>query len=397
MRDSSLAVPFEREIRLILSAAMVLFIYTVAVGILNGLDIVEFEHKPLLAHLHVGTLGWITLAVFAASLALFGTEASAQQEWLRWTARLAPAVAALYNVAFLTTTSIARPILGTLMMLTILAMAIWGFAQARGRLLSVPHIGVLAGLATSVIGAVLGVLLGIRIANPDSGLPESLGGAHPATMVVGFLIPVGMAFSEWVMRPDSATERAGRLGWLQIGLPFLGGVSIVLGILLDLLPLIMLSLPFELIGLLIFLWRLVPVARRVSWSSASPTRHGVVGLIFLVVNISIFMYLIVNYADDFEAAPRRLFLALDHSIFVGVLTMNIVGFIATFSMARPTWVDHVVFAGISIGVAAFVAGLILDTNVLIRAGTPVLGLSLLFAIVVHLAGLQRRTRARVAA
>jgi hypothetical protein len=328
--------------------------------------------------------------VFAASLALFGGDAAAEKVWLRWTARLAPAVAALYNVLFLTTTNLARPVIGSLMMLTILIFAVWGFSEARERVLSVPHVGMLAGLATSVVGAVLGVLLGIRIANPDSGLPETLGGAHPATMVVGFLIPVGMAFSEWVMRPESADERAGRLGWLQIGLPFLGGVAVVLGILLDLLPLIMLSLPFEIIGLLIFLWRLLPAARRISWLSASPTRHGVVGLIFLVVNIAIFVYLISNYADDFEAAPRRLFLALDHSIFVGVLTMNIVGYIATLSRAsRAAWMEHVVFAGSTGGIAAFLAGLLLDTDVLIRVGTPVLGVTLLFAIAVHVMGLRR--------
>jgi hypothetical protein len=276
------------------------------------------------------------------------------------------------------------------MLLAIFTMAVWGFSQARRRVLSVPHVGMLAGLATSVVGAVLGVLLGIRIADPDSGLPESLGGAHPATMVVGFLIPVGMAFSEWVMRPDSVSVRSGKLGWLQIGLPFLGGVSVALGILLDLLPLIMLSLPLEIIGLLIFLWRLVPVARRVSWMSASPARHGVAGMIFLVVNIAIFVYLISNYAEDFEAAPRRLFLALDHSIFVGVLTMNIVGYIALFTSAeRAAWVDHVVFAGSAGGIAAFLAGLILDTTVLIRVGTPVLGAALLFAVAVHLSGLLR--------
>ena len=47
-------MPFEAEIRFILAAAMLLFVYTVVVGILNGLDLVEFGRRPLLAHLHVG-------------------------------------------------------------------------------------------------------------------------------------------------------------------------------------------------------------------------------------------------------------------------------------------------------------------------------------------------------
>lgn len=36
------------------------------VGILNGLDLVEFDRKALLTHVHAGTLGWITLGFFAA-------------------------------------------------------------------------------------------------------------------------------------------------------------------------------------------------------------------------------------------------------------------------------------------------------------------------------------------
>src|SRR5690606_15521721 len=137
------------EIRWILQAAMVLFVYTVAIGILNGLDLVTFERQPLLAHLHIGTLGWITMAVFAGSLALFGPRAPPNAN-LRRLALAAPFAALAYNVAFATTEGIARPILGTVMMLVILAFAAWGFAQARGigrANLGVVHLGLLAGLA----------------------------------------------------------------------------------------------------------------------------------------------------------------------------------------------------------------------------------------------------------
>lgn len=391
-RAPGIRVPFEFEIRLILTAAMVLFVYTVVIGILNGLDLVDFERKALVAHLHVGTLGWITMAVFAATLSLFGTAEAERQDWVRWTARGAPVAALCYNLAFLTTTNMVRPVLGVVMMLVIVAMAAWGFAQARGRDLSVPHLGVLAGLATSVIGAVLGVLLGIRAADPDMGITERVAEAHPATMVVGFLVPVTMAFAEMLIRPGSISERASRAGQLQIGLPFVGALSLMTGTLLDVLPLVMISLPFQIVGLGIFLYRVFPAARRVSWADAAPARHGVFAGIFLVVNIAILAYLIPNYAEDFEAAPRRLLLALDHSIFVGALTMAILGFIATRSTAsRPAWADHVVFGGVALGVTGFVAGLLSDTDALIRVSTPVLGLAILFAIAVHVRALMPTT------
>ena len=388
------ASPFASEIRLILIAALLLFTYTVVVGILNGVDAVEFDRRVLLAHLHIGTLGWITMAVFAGSLTLFGSGAAASS-WVRMTALAAPVVAAGYNVAFMTTSGIARPVLGSLMTLVIILMAVWGFSQARGRTLSVPHLGMLAGLATSVIGALLGVLLGLRISNPDLNIAETVGEAHPATMVVGFLIPVGMAFSEWVLNPASVHERAGRLGWLQIGLPFIGGVSVVLGILLDILPLVMLSLPFEIVGAAIFIWRMLPLVRRVGWMSTDMARHGAVASGFLIVNIVIFVYLISNYAEDFEQTPRRLMLALDHSIFIGVLTMAIMGYDANVSQAaRAPWIDHAVFGGISVGAALFVAGLLADTDPLIHAGTPLLGVAILLGIAVHAMGLIRAGAAR---
>ena len=55
-----------------LLAAIVIFLYTIAIGILNGTDIVDFDRRRILGHVHGGTLGWLTLAVFAASLWLFG-------------------------------------------------------------------------------------------------------------------------------------------------------------------------------------------------------------------------------------------------------------------------------------------------------------------------------------
>ena len=57
---------------MLLLAAMALFAYTVGIGILNGTDLVDFDRRRVLSHVHGGTLGWLTLAVFAAALWLFG-------------------------------------------------------------------------------------------------------------------------------------------------------------------------------------------------------------------------------------------------------------------------------------------------------------------------------------
>ncbi len=56
-----------RVVRRLLYVAMGLFLVTIAIGILNGLDLYEFNHDQLITHVHSGTLGWITLSIVAAS------------------------------------------------------------------------------------------------------------------------------------------------------------------------------------------------------------------------------------------------------------------------------------------------------------------------------------------
>lgn len=58
--------PLRRNIKALLQAAIVVYLFTVVVGILNGLDLVEFDRKILVTHVHAGALGWITLGVFGA-------------------------------------------------------------------------------------------------------------------------------------------------------------------------------------------------------------------------------------------------------------------------------------------------------------------------------------------
>lgn len=60
--------PLRTDIRLLFQAAMVGFVITVAIGILNGLHLVgQLSQDVLLTHVHAGKL-----SVFAVSLWLFG-------------------------------------------------------------------------------------------------------------------------------------------------------------------------------------------------------------------------------------------------------------------------------------------------------------------------------------
>jgi hypothetical protein len=377
--------PLRPQIRLLLTTALGLFVFTVVVGILNGTDIVDFERKVLLTHVHVGTLGWITLSVFAGTLWLFGageTPPGFRSSWPRIGAPLGAASVTVYAIAFLTTENWARPIIGAVTALAILGFFAWAVIQGRTVPMSVPRWGLLYALATSVTGGVLGVLYGILLASDIKALPDGGEDAHPATMVVGFLVPVGMALAEWGLRPEANDTKATRVGFWQMTLLFLGGVTLMLGILLDVVPLIMLNLPFEIAAVVMFLVRNWSAFPKVGWSEGRPAPY------FLATSVAI-----SKYAEDFDLTPTRLLLALDHVMFIGVMTNSIFGLmrIATDGAraAVAPWADRVVFWAMNAGLAVFWIGLVTDTAWPKRIATPVMGTAILLGVGVYFIRMRR--------
>lgn len=382
--------PYANEVRLLLRVALVLFTFTVVVGILNGTDLVDFDRKTLLTHVHAGTLGWITISVVAATFWLFalGDRAPAGRSVVSMLTALTAASITAYALAFLTTFGVLRPIVGGFVLIALVLALLWVLGQLRGRTLSVPHVGILAAVTMSVVGAVLGVLLGYRLANGSNVVPATAAEAHPAAMVVGFLVPVGMAFIEWVLDPASVTKRASIAGWLQILLPFTGGVLAMVGLLLSITPLVTLGLPFELIGLGILVFRMRgPLVSALNLGEVGPRRHGPLALIFLVVNIGLLVYLVVNYFSQEKAPPINVLLALDHSIFIGVMTNSIFALIALFRRPVAPIVDQIVFFGLNIGLIGFLAGLLTDSAILKQVSTPVLGLAILVGVAANVMAL----------
>ncbi|MET0736985.1 MAG: hypothetical protein ABW035_01835 [Acidimicrobiales bacterium] len=389
------AHPYRSQIRLLLATALILFVFTVVIGILNGTDLVDFDRKVLLTHVHVGTLAWITLSVFASTLWLFADRRleGGLDTWARLGAPLAAGTVVAYDLTFLTTTGWSRPVLGTLTAFAIIGWFLWAVALARRTEVSVPMWGMLAALATSVTGGILGVLYGILIASRGDAKVLPAGGedAHPATMVVGFLVPVGLALIEVWLRPDEARTPACRAGFWQMALLFLGGFTLMIGVLLDAVPLITLNLPFEIIAIGIFLRRNWASLRTVGWGEGRPPPFLAAATVAVIWNLGMLIYLISKYADDFDAAPDRLLLALDHTMFIGVLTNAL--FAQLLAGTRATreiwaWADRVVFWFVNIGLVGFWFGLVIDEAWPKRTFTPFMGVGILLGVGVFLARLQ---------
>lgn len=380
--------PLRGEVTLLLQAAMVVFVWTVVIGILNGADVVDFDRKVLLSHVHAGTLGWITTCVFAASLWLFGVGATSSEvrtaRVLTW---LSVVILPVFALTFAFTYDDPRAVLGTCALAAIVGMFAWVVVRARKVVLTAVHLGFLAAVATSVVGGVIGVLLATEIATGRDVVADGGSDAHPATMVVGFLIPVGMSLAEWGLR-GRALEPAGRLGTMQVALPFVGGLLLMVGLLLDVDALPPLATLIELGGVGIFFKRMWTPIRSVAWGERSPGRYAAASAVAIIVNIVFLNYLVAANGGDINVVPTHQILALDHTMFVGVLTNAIFALLLVATLDRTRWagLDSIVFVAMNLALVGFVVSLLAEATWLMRVATPVLGLAIL-------AGLLDRTLA----
>lgn len=379
-----------RSVMPLLGAAMAIFVFTVSIGILNGTDLLNPSHGQLLAHVHSGTLGWITLSIFAAAAWIFGAPLP------RLLRDGAIAAVVFYIAMFWIDAVDLRPVAGSLVLIAIVWFAIWAFQQRAGQALTVPRLSIVLASVNLTIGGILGVLLGLSLAGTID-LGEGIAGAHPAMMVVGYLLLAGVAIDEQLLG-GPGSEELPRAGAIQAWLFFIAGIALAVGVLFDIMPLLGVNLLGEIAGIAIVLTRNRRGIAAAGWPRASARSHGAMSLLFTLPALGLLAYLIVRYAEDIESAPRGLFLALDHATFVGILTNAIFGLLAVATVTRRDiwpWADRLVFWGMNLGLATFIVGLIAETAVIKRVGTPVMGASILLGLLV--AAMRSREEAKATA
>ena len=389
-------------VRNLFRAALVIFVVTVVIGILNGTDLWEPPRNTLLTHVHAGTLGWITLSIFAGAIWMFGSVEDKSSNLL---ANLTIAALGLYVLAFwsvdLTTSSIQRPIGGTLAFITIVWMFVWVLRSHRGKKWTVTEYGMALALLFLVIGAVLGVALGLQLAEIEIVSPENadaLGGAHPAAMVVGYVILSGVALVEWLIRggrgPSLGESKAGAV---QMTLIFLAGLLAMLGVLLDNDAMLQANVPLEVIGLLILVWRLRSFLAPSQWGGTLPGTMARTAVLGLIVGVALFTYVVSLFVSgaDFEDEIIPVLVAVDHINFIMVMTNLIFAMMASASLVS-TAANRLIYWGMNIGVAGFAVGLFTETAEVKRVFTPILGLSLLYGIYTYLSAKSAETVSTVA-
>lgn len=405
-------------VRRVFIAALVLFVVTIVVGILNGLDIYEPDHDTLITHVHAGTLGWISLAVGGTALLMFSQgRALSDSEVARGTAlgwSLIGAIA-LYVAAFLVGDRIPgdriqRPIVGTLLFLVVIWFVVWLFQSNRAYdRSSVSRLGMQLAWVSMLIGATFGVILGIYTSqNEVPGLSDetaaAVADAHPPAMVIGFLILAAFAVIEWLIHDEKSWAES-RLGATMMWLVFAGGVLVnvafVSGLEEELLG------PANLIaivgvGILVArAWgKLMPAGWRGAGTGIYPRMSILLLLVYLAL-LTVIIVRIVSGAMDIDALTETefgLILTFDHVMFIGVMTNVLFGVLSSsLHGADLKPVDRVLLWGVNLGILGFGLGLITVTPWLKRISTPVMGACLLIGIGYYVMELWRREQMTVGA
>lgn len=387
--------PLDRLVRLTLTVALVVFVWTIGIGILNGIDAVEFSRQVLLSHLHGGTLGWMTLGILAAAQWLFvdpsDPPADESLRQVRGATYIAVVAIPLYVFAFATTNGIGRPIGGTFTLIALIGYAIWAFGQARRVTVTVPHVLVLLGLTSSVIGGSFGVINGLAIALEWTWVPETFFGAHPGTMEVGFVIPAAVGVAEWVLRRGEAPQRPTRAGWAQALLLAAAFVWVLVMILAEQDDLIPIGILLGIAAIVVFFVRLWSQLRTASLVARNPNRHALMAGVFVAVTFIYAFWMLGAAEGNMGTVPPGRAISFIHLLAIGGTTNALLAFVIHVSRLRtaPNGMDDAVFWGVNIGLIGFVVALTTDVRGLIVAFVPIMGLALLLAIGVHVVALRR--------
>ena len=393
--------PWRTNIRLLFLSALTVFTITVGIGIFNGLHIITLDQDVLLTHVHAGTLGWITLSVLAICFWLFG-EGQTPTGRSFYVSLFSAISIPLYVGGFLSGNFVIRSIFGTVVLSIIIGFFIWIVIRSRQIRPGIAHLAILGAMFTLIVGSILGVLIQIQSFVVEqyhsSFLPNGAFGAHPATQVVGYLLLIGMAISEWRLMPERT--RLPRLGVVQIAFPFIAGLILTVGTLYNLTPLLAANLLLELIGVVIYIVRFAPRIARISWLQRNPERFFAFSGIFIVVNVALLIYIlgsvITGVYRDFTSIPTWLIFALDHAIFIGIMSNALFGLVQEASAEQSSfwpWADHILFWGMNFGMVGFVVSLLLDQRILERIFTPIMGASILLAILTYVIRLSRPSKA----
>lgn len=385
--------PLRRPVSLLFRAGLLIFLVTIVIGILNGLDVWDPTRQMLLTHVHAGTLGWITMAVIGVAMLMFGRESDTAEvvsaTRLAWSVVV---VTSIYVVAFATTTGIFRPIAGTLMLVVVGWAFVWITQRRVTAPRSIPHLGMYLAMVSLVLGAVLGVILGLFIARGevpglDTETATNLGAAHPAAMLAGYLLLAGISIAEWRLSDRLVGTSESKLGLAVVWGLFVAGVLFNLALIFDVEALIQVASALQVLSVVAFVVRMWGYLKPAAWRGSGVGVYPKLSVVYLVIGVGLLVYVVQLFVSgrlDPETGEGNIgvLIAFDHAMFLGVMTNALFAGLA-LGLAFDT-AQKIVVWGVNVGLAGFLIGLVSDQTALKRVFTPLMGVALILAVGVFL-------------
>ncbi len=346
-----------------------MFLVNIALGVLNVFTEGGIPRGQVLAHLHAGSIGWITLSVIATAFWAFTGRRAVSDSYARgasWLAWIALVVVAGYIASFYAAFSGAgpfwlMPLFGVPTALVIWAAFAYTLVEMRHQArVTTVHLLLSGGLFVASLAATMGVLQGLTYATNLFPYPSGPGvdpiGAHAGPMDM-YLALVLAALVEFFVRPDDDARWSG-WGMAQMGLGVAGGVAILAALYTGLEPLIPLATVAFLSSVAIYLvrmgWR--PFTRN-PFRSGRSAAVAWGGLAFPVY-IAMFVGLVFLYFVPGRALPHALGVAFTHVTFVGAATNLILAAHSGYTPGRGglSRVEAVGVWVLNLGLVAFIAG-----------------------------------------
>jgi hypothetical protein len=291
-----------------------------------------------------------------------------------------------------------------LLFIVVAWFAVWLFkAHSAYSTKSPARLGFVLAWVSLIIGAVLGVALGLYTSNGSiPGLSNDVAArfaeAHPPAMVIGYLLLAGFAVVEWLLHDDNPKRRQSTIiMWLLFAAGVLINIGFIAGKDEELAgPANLLML----VAAVMMLWRSRDQLKPAGWKQAGAGYFPRISLLMLILYMVLLTRLVmwlISGEIDFDAiteSQEGLLLAFDHTMFIGVMTNALFGVLALHLVSPKTAVaNRVLLWGVNIGILGFAAGLLTTTQVLKQVFTPLMGLALLHGITVYFMELRRSTTA----
>jgi hypothetical protein len=400
-----------RAERILLLGALAMLLLSAALGDSAGAGGPGGTGQALIAHVHAGSLGWLTLAVLAVALRM-ARDRDRSDDRPEQPAGASPGAGAgvgggqlgigiswltvvtvlVFVVATAERSSRAEAWLGAAALLAILGFLGWLAALSRRVRIrwAVPQFGMAGALSVLVAGTIIGAMSAGDSATGNATGAASLASAHSAVLVVPFVVLAATSVLEWaVPRSAHGNPPVTTAGLVQVGSLVLAAAAMLAGVLGGSLTLVEANIPLELGGIAIFLVRVGPLLLTAGWTTASRI-WMVTSTVSLAVDVGLFAHVVFEIGTrryvSIDLVPRWLLFTVDHVTFVAVGTTALFAAIAAMAAQAgegDRWprTDAPAAAGLVLGLAGMAAGIGAGSAAVEGAAATLLGISVLAAAV----------------